>query len=363
MSKGFFREAREASRIKAKVVAEYFPIWAKIISKYSKELAYIDLFCGPGLYEDGTESTPILVLREAIANNDIRERFISIFTDKEVEFVESLRAAIEEIPGIDLLTYKPRIKQLEVGEEVIAELQKASLIPSLVFLDPCGYKGLSLKLINSILKDWACECIFFFNYNRINAAIHNDIVEDLINEIFGIQRADLLRLALIGKSPYQREKIVLKNLVEALKEAHGRFVQSFCVKDCDRKRTSHYLIFVTKNFTGYEIMREIMGKFSSSSVEGVPSFEFSKRDESDMFYRPLNDLKEMLVEELAGKSMKMVDIYKDHSPGRNYLKKNYKDALKLLFEEAKIKAVSTSGKKPRKGTIGDNIIVSFPEKG
>ncbi len=237
MSKNFFREAREASRIKGEIVAEYFPIWAKIISKYSKEISYIDLFCGPGMYEDGTKSTPILVLQEAIANDDIRERFISIFTDKEVEYVESLRAAVEKIPGIDLLSYKPRIKQFEVGKEVIAELQKALLIPSLVFLDPCGYKGLSLKLINSILKDWACECIFFFNYNRINAAIHNDRVEDLINEIFGTIRADSLRLALIDQSPYQREKIVLKNLVEALKEAHGKFVQSFCVKDCDRQRT------------------------------------------------------------------------------------------------------------------------------
>jgi len=363
MSKDFFRAAREASRIKGKIVAEYFPIWATIISKYSKEISYIDLFCGPGMYEDGTESTPVLVLREAIANNDIRERFISIFTDKEIEFVESLRAAVEKIPGIDLLSNKPQIKQLVVGKEVIAELQKAPLIPSLVFLDPCGYKGLSLKLINSILKDWACECIFFFNYNRINAAIHNDRVEDLINEIFGTKRADSLRLALIDKSPYKREKIVLENLVEALKEEYGKFVQSFCVKDCDRNRTSHYLIFVTKNFTGYEIMRDIMGKFSSSSIEGVPSFEYNKRDEPDMFYRPLNDLKDMLVEDFAGKSMMMVDVYKSHSPGRNYLKKNYKDALKLLFEKAKIKAVLASGKTPRKGTMGDNVIVSFPDRG
>jgi hypothetical protein len=22
-----------------------------------------------------------------------------------------------------------------------------------------------------VLKDWACECIFFFNYNRINAGV------------------------------------------------------------------------------------------------------------------------------------------------------------------------------------------------
>src|SRR5207248_10024637 len=37
-----------------------------------------------------------------------------------------------------------------------------------LFVDPFGYKGLSLQLVNSVIKDWGCDCVFFFNYNRIS---------------------------------------------------------------------------------------------------------------------------------------------------------------------------------------------------
>jgi three-Cys-motif partner protein len=45
------------------------------------------------------------------------------------------------------------------------------IIPTFAFIDPYGYKGLSLGLVHAVLKDWACECLFFLNYNRINAGI------------------------------------------------------------------------------------------------------------------------------------------------------------------------------------------------
>ena len=58
-----------------------------------------------------------------------------------------------------------------------------------MFVDPWGYKGLSLRLINSVLKDWACECIFFFNYNRINMGLGNDAVKEHMDALFGEERA------------------------------------------------------------------------------------------------------------------------------------------------------------------------------
>jgi uncharacterized Ntn-hydrolase superfamily protein len=62
------------------------------------------LFCGPGRYEDNTESTPLLVLKEAIKNSKIRDRFVSIFTDKDKDHIERLRKEFENLEGINLLT-------------------------------------------------------------------------------------------------------------------------------------------------------------------------------------------------------------------------------------------------------------------
>ena len=68
-----------------------------------------------------------------------------------------------------------------------------NLVPTLLFVDPWGYKGLSLNLIDSVLKNWGCDCIFFFNYNRINMGLNNENVKEHMDALFGEQRANELR--------------------------------------------------------------------------------------------------------------------------------------------------------------------------
>ena len=77
----FFEEQQEHSQIKACIVAEYFWAWAGVMigvqnryPQHSKRLAYIDLFSGPGKYDDGTESTPLLIMRHALSKLDLRDR-------------------------------------------------------------------------------------------------------------------------------------------------------------------------------------------------------------------------------------------------------------------------------------------------
>lgn len=360
MCESFFREVKDASKIKGQIVAKYFSAWATIISNSSQgDVAYIDLFCGPGRYDDGTESTPLLVLKKAIENPTIHSRFISIFTDKEQAHIESLQNEINKLHGLSSLKNKPQVRCLEIGDQVVAIFKERKIVPSFVFLDPCGYKGLSLDLVNATIKDWACECLFFFNYNRINAAIDNDNVEEHVVNIFGPERAKYLRKQLIGLSPYKRETNILEALKDALRETHGKYIQSFCIKHDDRDRTSHYLIFVTKHFKGYEIMKEIMAKFSSYTIEDVPSFEFNSHRKTDLFDHPFKELKDTLLSEYTGKTEKMVDIYEQHSIGKCYIKKNYKQALLDFLHEDKIKVVKPDGKKPRVGTMPDDSIITF----
>jgi len=65
--------------------------------------------------------------------------------------------------------------------------------PSFIFADPCGYKGLSLRLIASALKPFGNDCIFFLNYNRINMKISYAVMNESINAFFETARADQIR--------------------------------------------------------------------------------------------------------------------------------------------------------------------------
>ena len=110
-------------------------------------------------------------------------------------------------------------------------------------------------------------------------------------------------------------------------------------------------------------MKEIMAKESSSTEQGVPSFEYNPATRSEpllfQFSRPLDELENMLLDGFAGQSMTMEEVYNRHHVGKRYIKKNYKEVLLKLEAEGKITAVPA---KRRKNTFGDDVKVIFPLK-
>ncbi len=224
-----------------------------------------------------------------------------------------------------------------------------------------------IKLINAVIKDWGCDAVFFFNYNRINIGITNPALEKNINALFGKARAESLRENLTNKSPIKRESIIIKNLCQALEAYGSRYVLPFRFKNAKGNRTSHHLIFVSKDFRGYEIMKDIMARESTSDIEGVPAFEHNPADLISLQMplplfqpdSPLDDLKIDLLTKFSNQTIKMIKLYEQHCVNTPYIKKNYKEVLRKLFDDGKIQAVSLKGKPPRKGTFGDNILVTF----
>ncbi|HLO84988.1 MAG TPA: three-Cys-motif partner protein TcmP [Nostocaceae cyanobacterium] len=372
--KSFFDAPTEKSLVKIEIVSKYFPAWARIIIPQAKKrnkskIGYADLFSGPGRYENGTESTPVLILKQAINNPDMAEMLVTIFNDGDKKIIQNLEETIYSIPGITKLKNQPKVRNFKIGKEIDQTFQEMTLFPTLFFIDPFGFKGLSLELINSSIKAWGCECIFYFDYNDINRFINNNLVEKHINLIFGEGRTNQLREEIKGKKPEQRELMIVQTIFEALQEIGGSYVQQFCFKKEDVNRTSHYLIFVTKNPTGHKIMKEIMGKLSSDSEQGVPSFEYSpaKSKQLSLFDqpKPLDALEDMLLDEFAGQTITMKEIYNQHNVGRSYIEKNYKDALKNLEQKGKITVDPPASQRPKRNgevTFADKVKVTFPPK-
>ena len=374
----FFDETTDQSLVKATIVAKYFWAWAKVIigaqkkrpDRSANRIAYIDLFAGPGRYKDGAMSTPLLVLKKAIQEPDLCERLVVILNDKDESNTTSLEQEINNLPELSRLKHQPKIYNEEVGDRIVKMFMRRRLVPTLFFVDPWGYKGLSLALINSVLKDWGCDCIFFFNYNRINMGLGNELVEDHMNALFSKQRGDVLRQRLRGMSPHERELAIVEEICQALQEMGGKYVLPFCFKNHRGRRTSHHLIFVSKNVRGYEIMKEIMANESSKAEQGVPTFAYSSADAMCPLLfelsRPLDDLTNMLVEDFAGQSLTMRQVYERHHIGRRYIAKNYKDALRKLEAEGRIRAdppAEQRRKRKDEVTFANGVRVEFLPRG
>lgn len=366
----FFDKPTPQSKAKARIVSNYFKAWADVIVPRVRgtdsRILYLDLYAGKGRYADGTPSTPLLILNHAIKTPELGGRLVSIFNDHNRRNASTMRKEISSLPDVTSLRYSPQIYEYDVGDQVVEFLRANRLGPTLFFADPFGYKGLTLDLVNSVIKDWACECIFFFNYNRVSAGLNNSVVRNHMDRMFGHDRAEYLRQQLHHSSPEEREDAILAEINRALTDIYGRHVISFCFKRNDGTRTSHYLIFVTKHFLGYHIMKEIMAAESTLEQQGVPTYTFNPANIWQMRLlqaeRPLDDLIDMLPVDFAGQTLSMVQAYEAHSAGRRYVKKNYKTAFLALEAQGRI-SVDSRGRRRRANTFADDLLVTFPLRG
>lgn len=368
MSNPFFDEMSDQSEVKSQIVADYFGAWTTIMASKSRsdKLAYIDLFSGPGRYSDGKISTPIKVVKKIIAHPILRNKMVVMLNDATPEFFKNLQAEIGKLPGIDTLKYKPQIYNNLIGDEIAEQLEKTNLVPSLGFIDPWGYKGLSSRLISAMIKDWGSDCIFFFNYNRINMGITNPLVIEHMNSIFGQERANALRQQVNGMSPQEREEIIINELAETLSENRKNFVLPFRFVRPGKERTSHYLILVSKHVLGYTIMKDIMYRYSSEHNDGVASFSYISVSNKQLsllplFDKPLETLGDELCACFAGKTLTVKQIHNAHHVKTPFVMPNYKEALRRLESDKRI-LCEPSIRRIIKGvkTMADDVNITFP---
>jgi three-Cys-motif partner protein len=273
MPTDFFAEPADQSLVKAEIVVNYFQAWSRIMARRAERIGYWDFYAGPGRYASGEKSVPLLILEKAIAEPDLRSRLMSMFNDGDPSMATSLESEIKALPGIETLKYAPQVVNSEVGDEIVEQFEKIRTIPALSFIDPWGYKGLSLRLIRSVIKDWGCEVVFFFNYNRINMGISNPIVKDHMEALLGTERLGVLIKACSVMLPQQREAAIHRALGDALEEMGAPYLIPFRFKRAGG-RVSHYICFVSKHKLGYQIMKEIMASRGVVDADGVPQFEY-----------------------------------------------------------------------------------------
>jgi three-Cys-motif partner protein len=363
----FFTDQTQQSRTKARIVSKYFDGWSNVIGPVARKrgvaIQYIDLFAGPGRYEDGAESTPLLVLRKAIEKPKIHDIFASVFNDADPANATALSMAIDALPGIGRLKHKPQVYNEPVDEQVTSLFENTNLVPTLTFIDPFGYKGLSMRLIQATLEDWGCDCIFFFNFNRINAAIHNDSVEEHITALFDAENARQLRQQLTGLRPFEREAKVIEELAAAVKKKHSKYVLHFSFLNESGSRTSHYLVFATKHPRGCKIMKDIMARESSWVEDGLPSFACSPRPRERSLFDDLSDpvieLGGMLLETFAGKKLTVAEVYEQHGLSLRYMPSHYREALRRLECDGKVAATPLAAER-RANTMADHVLITFP---
>jgi three-Cys-motif partner protein len=363
LNNDFFEECTDASRTKQFIVVSYFTAWASIMTKtvdIGNVITYLDLFSGPGTYNKGTESTPLLIMRKIIDNRVFCNQVRTIFNDMNPDYASQLDANLNSLEGVERLRFKPVVYNYEIGSDIAVSFSKQRLDPTLIFIDPCGYEGFSLDLVWSVVKDFGCDCIAFFNYNRINMHLSNDAIPreklDAILDCDSQQLYDELSVL----SPKEREDRIIDVVKQGALAKGIDYTMEFRFKSITN-RTSHFLLFFSKSFKGYETMKDVMYKASNKDDDGVANYQFDYSRPDDQLtisfdcFNTLEDLRRSLQSDYQGQTILFDELYEEHSVGKRYVLQNYKKVLREMLLHNEI----STHRMPKSGFPLD-LIITFP---
>lgn len=371
----FFDFQSPASKIKAKIVSDYFKAWSMLMIKRSPKLFYVDLYCGPGKYSDGNKSTPLLVTEFAIAKPKLAAGLQCLFNDRSEDNIDALEKNLSELPNIDKLTLKPWLTVGEIEQDLVDIFAAKDLVPTFSFLDPFGYKGLTVELVDALAKHWGSDMVLFFSFDSINRALTNPKVKKHIDALFGGEAAaDDLRKKAQNKNSKLREEIVVEGFISGLRKRRYKHVLPYVFEREGKDRTSHYIMFISKHELGFSIMKQIMYAQSEEKIQGVARFgkvnSVGKQTPLLAFINtPLDDLCDALCKEFAGETITRKALcanYERKHPSNPFVEKNFRDALLKLEDEGRIECQKPRDKRrfiKGKPTFGPDVLVTFPSEG
>ena len=358
----FFDHPLESSRIKQKIVVDYFVSWANVLAR-NRTVGYADLFAGPGRYKNGEKSTPMFIAERVVQDQRLANYVRLWFNEGDMDFAEQLRENVLSLPGIDRLRYKPTITK-KLVDRTLAKHEFS--IPTLVFADPSGYKGLSLQLIANAFQGFGSDCLFFFNYRRVNMKLSYPVMDESINEFFEPDRAKTLRREIENLTPRAREEAVLKAIRVAIQQAGGIPVV-FAFRSREGGGTSHHLVFASKHPKGAKIMKRIMNDCSSEVVDGIGSWDYDPKDAEATtlpLFSPLDEVCDRLLEVFAGRTITFKRLLDEEAPATQYTDTSYRDAVLRLEAEFRIDVDPESQQRrmqagSRKRTLPESATLTF----
>lgn len=379
----FFENQTISSRIKANIISEYFPSYCNIItSKYQpKQIRYIDLFAGPGFYEDGNPSTPILIARHCSKIDMLKENVKMIFNDNF--YHDALKINFNKEFGVETFKKKVHFGKSTVGEsEEITRFLKQNThsknnekprndYPSLLFIDPFGYKGIETLVLAEFLKNWGNEIFIFVNTKRIHPALENNKFEELIKDLFPTTFNNLKIDRRFKSTVPEKLNLIIERLGEEYRTHLGQkiFYTAFKFQEENSDTTSHYILHITKGARGYDLIKTIYNDFANVGTvfDGINTYTFDAKkygaDINELFddYSiNIDMLAESLLKKYKGKKLSSYTLFEEHQISGLYSRSHYTKALRKLVEKDEMKVIFTDNIKHRKSVlISKKCILNF----
>ena len=360
-------EYREHTKVKHILLEKYLAAWIPILGVVNPKICYFNGFAGRGEYTDRALGSPILALKAADRKANYFGKLLCIFIEKDRDNYRNLEEVLEREKS-DIKNWEKIeiIKENDEFANVIGKIfdylkqEESILAPSFFFVDPFGFSGIPFAIIEKILSNPRTEVFFTFMVRDIARFIKHPQLRGTFTELFGTEEwKNLIQLS-------DREKALIELYRKQLHEIAGvKYSSCFRVSESGRLRPLYYLVHATNNFKGHSIMKGIM--FNQSAL-GTFAYlgpkDISERSQTRLFdIHDIGQLKKYLLEKFRDKTLtydevqeKVCHPWYSEPP---YIDKHFRQALKELEKENKIKIDRITSKTPR--GLSGNDRITFPK--
>lgn len=384
-NKDFFKKQTDSSRVKAAIISEYFPQYCKIISRrhMPQRFGYFDMFAGPGIYEDESWSTPLLVAKSCYEVPELRERVWMVFND--MAFGDKLKENFEKFFQNGTFGIDPYFANRIFGEwsKIDTFLTRNTMqgfyneCPTVLFIDPWGYKHINTHVLTQFMKQWGNEVFIFINTKRLNAAFENDKFQEDLKVVFPLTYNEVKENKKLQGSVEERHKYMINQLAEEFRKNLGGMVYytSFQFREEDQETPSHYLLHITKGAKGFDLVKRVYSRYSNvdtvlGGMDGINTYRFDPKTVSsatmfdeDFKQDNINKLKSELLKAYKGRKYETEKLFNDdQKTGRLHSYTHYLIAFRQLFEEGKLDVEYTDGKNHKASVlISKSCYITFKE--
>lgn len=365
-NKKFFKKQTDSSRVKAAIISEYFPQYCKIISRrhVPQRFGYFDMFAGPGIYDDGSLSTPLLIAKNCYEDQFLRERVWMVFND--MDFGDKLKENFEKYYQSGTFANEPFFANRTFGEwpKIDTFLIRNTMqgfyneCPTVLFIDPWGYKHINTRVLTQFLTQWGNEVFIFINTKRLNAAFENEKFQEDLKVIFPLTYDEVRADKKLQGSVEERHKFMINKLAEEFRRILGGvvFYTAFQFREEDQMTPSHYLLHITKGAKGFDLVKQVYSRYANvdrvlEGMDGVNTYTFDPKSikdntwfDDDFKQENINKLKKELCKAYKGQTFDAETLFNNDQRNRLHSRTHYLMAFRQLSDDGKIDVQYTDGK-------------------
>lgn len=375
MSKTPKTDAKKTMLPHSKAKLEYYHSYLKRylpvlqLAHFAKSVNVFDVFCGTGIYEDGTKGSPILAF-EAIKESKEYHSDKSltpvnlIINDIESKKIEGIKNYLESKNTNVCRIFYENLDANDFLDKVVKVIQNQKTDErNLILIDPYGYKNIKKGDIENLLsKKRNTEIILFLPISQIyrftGKVISEDdtkvkALKDFIESFFPDKAHP------IHDNNMTHEKELIEHIRVALTFEDHFFSTSFFIQ---RDQREHYyaLFSIMPNIYGLQKNLEVKWKLNEESGEGFEQpkqmlgfFDdhFKEQDKRKKY----NELKELLLNFIEQHGIiNNVELY-EFTLKNMFLPKHSNEVLKQLEKDEVIEIVDVLTKgKPKCGAFYQN---------